>query len=312
VLKQARPKTKHRAKPNREALHLSPLKTSPGPNDRIGIAMHLWTDYEGKTIAEAYPLEKLLRPEGRSAFFATRNGTGKPNVIRLTESLNDEHEMLERWRQVSQVHQENLVAIRSFGQTTFDGVPLAYALMEPTDANLAEILAERPLTSAETREVAISLVAALSALHDTGLIHEHIEPANVLASGEVIKLRSDCVRECAGDPEFTAPCEVLKQRDVHDLGLLLLRCLTLEKQWNPSIRLAAPFQTVIPRALDGTWGLQEIANALQPPAIAPVKPLVPEGIVRPRPSASDLAGQNPVEGRPALPQPRSLASRPSR
>jgi hypothetical protein len=243
--------------------------------------MHLWNDYEGKTIAEAYPLDKLLRPEGRSAFFVTTNGTGTANVIRLTESLNDEHEMLERWRQVSEVHQENLVAIKSFGQTTFDGVPLAYALMEPTDANLAEILAERPLTSAETTEVGISVVAALRALHETGLIHEHVEPANVLASGEVIKLRSDCVRECVGDPEFSTPatCEELKQRDIHDLGVLLLRCLTLEKQWAPGMKLAAPFHLIVPRAIDGSWGLQEIADALQPPAVAPVKPLVPEGVI---------------------------------
>jgi hypothetical protein len=271
--------------------------------------MHLWNDYEGKTIAEAYPLEKLLRPEGRSAFFATKTGTGTPNIIRLTESLNDEHEMLERWRQVSQVHQENLVAINTFGQTTFDGVPLAYALMEPTDANLAEILAERPLTAAETREVAVSLVAALAALHDTGLVHEHIEPSNVLASGEVIKLRSDCVRECAGDPEFTSPCEVLKQRDIHDLGLLLLRCLTLEKQWNPSIRLPAPFQTIIPRAIDGTWGLQEIAAALQPTTVSPVKPLVPEGVIPPRLPASDLAGpQSRIQSAIAHAQPTRAAS----
>ena len=254
--------------------------------------MHLWNDYEGQTIAEAYPLEKLLRPEGRSAFFVTKNDAGARNVIRLTESLNDEHEMLERWRQVSQVHQENLVEIKSFGQTTFDGVPLAYALMESTDANLAEILAERPLTTAETTEVGISVTAALAALHESGLIHEHLEPANVLASGEVIKLRSDCVRECVGDPEFTSPatCQELKQRDVHDLGVLLLRCLTLERQWAPGTRLAAPFHLIVPRAIDGSWGLPEIAAALQPPAVLPVKPLVPEGVIPARPARSNEAG----------------------
>ena len=40
--------------------------------------MQLWNDYEGRTIAEAYPLEKLLSPEGRSAYFSTANGTGTP------------------------------------------------------------------------------------------------------------------------------------------------------------------------------------------------------------------------------------------
>ncbi len=240
--------------------------------------MHLWNDYEGKTIAEAYPLERLLRPEGRSAFFVTGDASGAPQVIRLTETLNDETEMLERWRQVSEVHQENLVAIKRYGQTTFDGVPLTYALMEPTDASLSEILAERPLTVAETKEIAVSLAAALTALHGQGLIHEHIEPANVLASGEIIKLRSDCVRECVVDGEFVtaAMVEEFKQKDVQDLATLLLRCLTLEKRLTPATRLGAPFDKIVPNAMNGSWGLAEIQNALTPPVS---KPLVPESVV---------------------------------
>ena len=164
--------------------------------------MHLWSDYEGKTIADAYPLGQLIRPEGRSAFFATSNGTGVPAVIRLTESLNDEAEMIERWRQVAEMKQEHLITIRKYGKTKFESTPLAYALMEPSDGSLAEILRERPLTPVETREVATSLVDALKALHEAGLVHGMIEPSNVMAVGEVVKLRSDCVRECRLDFEF--------------------------------------------------------------------------------------------------------------
>jgi hypothetical protein len=264
--------------------------------------MHLWNDYEGKTIAEAYPLERLLRPEGRSAFFATGDASGTPQVIRLTESLNDEDEILERLRQVSEVHQENLVEIKLYGQTTFDGVALTYALMEPTDASLSEILTERPLTVAETKEVALSLVAALTALHGQGLIHEHIEPANVLASGDIIKLRSDCVRECVLDGEFTtaAMVEDLKQKDVQDLATLLLRCLTLEKRLTPATRLGAPFDKIVPNAMNGSWGLAEIQNSLTPPVF---KPLVPESVVSARPAPTvtfDSAKENAKPARAAF------------
>ncbi len=257
--------------------------------------MHLWNDYEGKTIADAYPLKKLLRPEGRSAFFITPSKDGKLDVIRLTESLNDEHEMLERWRQVSEVHQPNLVTIKSFGKTTFDGVRLAYALMESPDANLADILKERPLTPAETTEVALSVAAALSALHATDLIHTQVAAANVVATGEVIKLRSDCIRECIPDPEFNPPseCQALRQRDVHDLGLLLLECLTLDRNPGLSGRLPAPFHQVIPKAVDGSWGLAEIVSKLAPPAPtpAPAPAVSPEkasqnGAAQPVPSAT--------------------------
>ena len=240
--------------------------------------MKLWNDYEGKVIAEVYPLKKLLRPEGRSAFFTTSAQDGAAEVIRLTESLNDEREMLERWRQVSEVRQANLVEIKTYGATTFDGVPLTYALMEATDGSLAEILKERPLTAAETMQVATSVVAALSALHAIGLVHEHVEPASIVAMGEVVKLRSDCVRACLVDPEFNpqSTCDELRRRDVQDLAALLLQCLTLERQWTSAVRVPAPFDQVIRFGIDGTWGLAEMERALHTPV---ERPLVPAGVL---------------------------------
>ncbi len=269
--------------------------------------MQLWNDYEGKTIAEAYPLTKLLRPEGRSAFFVTAEADGTPEVIRITESLNDEHEMLERWRQVSDVNQANLIEIKKFGYTTVDGVPLTYALMESSDGSLGDILKERPLTASETREVATSIAAALTALHASSLIHEHVEPANVLATGEVIKLRSDCVRECIPDPEFNPPalCAELKQRDVHDLAMLLLRCLTLEKKFTTKQKLPSPFDQIVPRGIDGSWGLAEITSALAMPVITPGRTLVPENVLSQGRSPSPAASARPATSSSA---PTSAAS----
>jgi len=87
--------------------------------------MHLWNDYEGRTIADIFPLNKLLAPEGRSAFFSTTNGTGTPAVIRLIEAHFDEAEILDRWRQVAEIKQPNLVILKKYGQTVVDGTPLA-------------------------------------------------------------------------------------------------------------------------------------------------------------------------------------------
>jgi hypothetical protein len=251
-------------------------------------AMYLWSDYEGQTIDGAYPLRQLIRPEGRSAFFSTSTGAGDPAVIRLTEAVNDQDEILERWRQVSALGQEHLVAIKKYGQTRFDSVPLTFALMEPNDGSLAEILKERPLTPAEAREVATSLVDALEALHGHDLVHEHVEAANVLAVGDVVKLRSDCVRECKVDSEFVTQeeCDRLRQVDVQGLATILLQALTLEKTLQPGVRLPAPFDAMVRHGLDGSWGLAEIAATLNPPVVsfaqaAPVateKRLVPESV----------------------------------
>jgi eukaryotic-like serine/threonine-protein kinase len=232
--------------------------------------MELWTEYEGRTIDGAFRLTKLIRPEGRSAFFSTSNGTGIPTVIRLIESHFDDDEILARWRGVQALDHTNLVRLKSFGQVTLDETSLVYAVMEPVEANLAEILAERRLTVGETRQVAASLVAALEALHLNGFVHEHVEAAHVLAVGEEIKLRSDCIRET---PEGEEGSE-LKRWDVYDLSVVLLQALTQHKTLEDAERdlpLEAPFDEIVRKGMSGEWGLREIASALNPRLdVAPV------------------------------------------
>lgn len=235
--------------------------------------MQLWTEYEGRTIEGTYTLGKLLRSEGRNGFFATADNAGAPAVIRITEAHYDEDALLSRWHQVSAIHEANLIKIDRFGQADFDGVAVTYAVMEANDANLGDVLQERPLTLAETQQVARAVHAALTALHTNGLVHEHIAPDNVLAVGETIKLRSDCVRECVADTEFNTPegCAELRRRDIHDFGILLLQCLTLEKTYNAGLNLPDVFRRLIPHMLDGSWSLDQIGqvvNASAPPAAA--------------------------------------------
>ena len=232
--------------------------------------MELWTEYEGRTIAGTHTLTRLLRSEGRNAFFATASQAGPGELMRLTEAHFDEAETLMRWRRVAKVEQSHLVGIGRVGQTVVDGVSLTYALLERSDGTLDEVLCERPLTVAETLEVGRSVVEALAALHASGLVHEHIEPANVMAMGEVVKLRSDCVRECVADVEFNTAegRAALVREDVRAVGLLLVRCVTLERAWKPGLVLAEPLGEVVRRALDGSWGLAEMAAALKPVGVA--------------------------------------------
>jgi hypothetical protein len=259
--------------------------------------MHLWNDYEGKTIADTLSLGPLVRPEGRSALFTLTGGADAPGLIRLTESINDESQMLACWSRVAEVKQENLVAIKRFGETTFEGTPLTYAVLENADANLDDLLKERPLTHTEAMQVATSLIAALKALHEQNLVHEHLVAANVLAVGETVKLRTDCVRECVVDGEFTTAedCARFRQQDVHDLALLMLRALTLERELKPGMRLSAPFDQVIRNGIAGTWGLAQMDRLLSPPSAAPA-PVVPKPL--------------PVQATTQMPQPPMQATKP--
>lgn len=245
--------------------------------------MRLWNDYEGTTIADVYPIEKLIRPEGRSAFFSTSNGTGTPAVIRLIESINDEGEILKRWKTVADLKEIHLVTLKKFGQTVFEGTPLIYVLMESTEIDLGSILQQGTLSVEETRQLATSLVEAVGALHASGIVHEHIEPINVLATGEIVKLRSDCVREAPEGEEGIA----LMKRDVHDIAVVLLQALTQRKNLDAigTTRLAAPFDEIIRNGISGKWGLAQITSALNPPQAKVVAASAPKAVA-PKPVAA--------------------------
>jgi eukaryotic-like serine/threonine-protein kinase len=258
--------------------------------------MDLWTEYEGRTIGGVYPLTKLIRPEGRSAFFSTSNGTGSPTVIRLIESHFDGDDILTRWRGMAALNHPNLVKLKSFGHQVVDETSLVYAVMEPVDGNLAEILSERRLTVEEARDLATSLLGAIGALHANGFVHEHVEAANVLAVGETIKLRSDCIRETLEGEDGRR----LERKDVHDFALVLLEALTQGK--TPAGALPAPFEQIVRKGMSGEWGLAQIGAALEgKAAVAP--PPVQETIAAPtvRPSVVTKAPvERPVEVTPGF------------
>lgn len=262
--------------------------------------MELWTEYEGRTIDGAFPLKKLLLPEGRSAFFSTSNGNGDPTVIRLIESHFDADEILARWRGVQALGHPNLLKLEQFGQQAMDGATVIYAVMEPVDTNLGEVVSGQRLTIPETKQLADSLTSALDVLHTHGFVHEHVEPANVFAVGDVVKLRSDCVREA---PEGEEGVEA-KRRDMHDLAVVLLQALTQERTLVAAARelpLPSPFDQIVRKSMSGVWGVAEIQAALQtskrPSAPSPAFVPYPTRTAVDQPaahSASPISLSNPV------------------
>lgn len=222
--------------------------------------MQLWTDYEGVTIDGAFPLQKLLIPEGRSAFFSTASPNGEPTIVRLIECHFDEEEILARWRCVEALSHPNFLRFERYGQTELDGRPVVYAVFEKVDANLAGVLDEGHLTVKDVTQLASSLVAALDVLHTHGFVHEHIEPRNIFAVNDAVKLRSDCIREAPEGEEGRAA----KQRDVHDLATVILQALTQRKSLEgiSDFEIPPPFGQIIRNGLNGTWKLQDIRAAL--------------------------------------------------
>ena len=60
--------------------------------------MQFWNELEGQTIDGRYPLRRLVRSEGRSAWFETETGEPQsaPATISLTEALTDADEVIAR------------------------------------------------------------------------------------------------------------------------------------------------------------------------------------------------------------------------
>ncbi len=273
--------------------------------------MHLWNDYEGTTLAGRWQLGRLLRTEGRSALFSTTQSDGKPAVLRLTEALNDQAVLHARFRAIQTAGDQYLVGIQGYGDAVLDGTPLSYAVLEPTQESLADILAQRRLAPDETMEVANSVAGGLLALHAQGLVHGLVEPESVLAAGDRIKLRSDCARPAPAPEDAALEGAVTPQTDAFGLADVLCRSLTQNRLQDASDALALPepFATIVRNTARGAWGVPEIRAELDRygRARTPAAPVMPAAAAAASPVES-LEAASPLERgeTPAAPAPPSV------
>jgi eukaryotic-like serine/threonine-protein kinase len=279
--------------------------------------MQFWNELEGQTIDGLYPLRRLVRSEGRSAWFETETGESNstPATISLTEALTDADEVAARLEAAQQLKQPNLVTITKVGQVRVDNTLVVYALMEHIEQSLSDVLQSQALSPEEGREVAEALVGALTAIHQAGMSHGHVEAASVLATEETVKLRSDCLhRTTAGQAD-----------DVAGIGSTLFHAFTQRKGLTATDaqinRIPAPFAEIIRNSFARRWNLAQISNALKPAlpvatAIPPVAPPAPTPApapastrapapVAPRPQPDPVAAKVPVRAAPVPERPSS-------
>jgi hypothetical protein len=215
----------------------------------------LWTDLEGHELPGGWRLKRLVRPEGRSAWFEATGPDGKPAMISLTEALNDEEELLARLRAAAAIRHPNVVAIWAAQLARVDDTPLVMAAMESTDENLAEVLRERTLDATEARTLLEALLKGLAAIHARRLAHGRMEAGSVLAIGDTVKLRSDCLRL----ESFAAGAA----EDVRGVGRIVTQTLTRRIPANENDpvlqRLPDSIALAVRRALSGEATVEEVA-----------------------------------------------------
>ena len=253
--------------------------------------MQFWNELEGQTIDGRYPLRRLVRSEGRSAWFETETGDPQsaPATISLTEALTDVDEVIARLQAAQNLKQPNLVNIIKVGQDRLDNTLVVYAVMEHIEQSLSDVLQSQALSPEEGREVAEALVGALTAIHQSGMSHGHVEAASVLATEETVKLRSDCLHiSPAGQAE-----------DVAGIGTTLFHAFTQRKALTATDaqinRIPAPFAEIIRNSFARRWTLGQISNALKPvlpvatatrPTAAPTPSPTPAPPPTPTPTAA--------------------------
>ena len=178
--------------------------------------------------------------------------------------------------------------------------------MEYAEENLSQIIPQRPLTTGEAREVAVSAVDALLFLHEKGLVHRSLRLSNVMAAGDQLKLSSDCVgpadesgkqpgQASAYDPMEEASGTASRAGDAWSFGVMLCQSLTqrvpVQKtgQEDPAVPpLPAPFADIVRQSLrrdpQSRWTVRDIADELsgrKPAAQAPVSRPEPQAPAMP-------------------------------
>ena len=158
------------------------------------------------------------------------------------------------WTAARALSHPHLIPLLASGRCTIGEQELDYVVMEYAEEVLSEILAERPLTPAETAEMLPAVVDALAYLHELGLVHGRIAPSNILAAGDSLKLSVDTVRPAgersrlAGEtdaPEMAAG-ELIPATDVWSLGVVLVEALSRER---PAFHRTGGGEPVVPAAV---------------------------------------------------------------
>lgn len=150
--------------------------------------------WEGQIVDGKFPLRCWLGGSDHSAVFLTEMASAKAVIKLVVAGTLDANLQLLRWQQATQLSHPHLVRLLTQGRCQIGGAPFLYLVMEYADENLAEILLQRALTAGETKDLLQSVLEALAYLHGKGLVHGQVQPSNILAQGNQVKLSADCIR----------------------------------------------------------------------------------------------------------------------
>ena len=195
---------------------------------------------QGQIVEGRFPLIQYLGGTEHGGVFLTECADTENHraAIKLIDAPpGNAQPQLTRWRLAARFSHPHLIRLFDAGRCTVENTPMLYVVMEYAEENLAEILTQRPLSPAETKEMLGPMLDALGYIHGKGFVHGHIQPSNIMAIGDQLKLSSDRICRVGelgerrnGNARYCAPeCvagELSTAGDVWSLGVTLVECLT--------------------------------------------------------------------------------------
>jgi TonB family protein len=198
-----------------------------------------WKQWTGQVVNGQFALQRYLGGSDHSAVFLTERvaGLGKAAIKLLPADLKTADAQLFRWKLATKLPHPHLLRIFEMGQCKLGETDLLYVVMEYAEEDLAQILPQRPLTPEEARQMLPPLLNALAYVHDKGFVHGRVQPANIMAVADQVKISSDSLYPSAepcgtqGKPRaYDAPEVATGQTsaasDVWSLGAALVEVLT--------------------------------------------------------------------------------------
>lgn len=246
-----------------------------------------WQSWEGQRIGGEFLLGKYLGGGEGRAVFLTEYGRNQRAVVKLVMAIMSGAELLPgRWAKASKLTHPHLAPILAHGAGRWDTFDFFYVVTEYAEEQLSQVLADRALTIAETREMLEPVLDALAYIHGQGFVHGHLRPANILAIEDTVKISSDSL--CPSGEVYFAPLEqdpyaaletrsglVYTEADIWSVGVVIAESLTqrrtaLERLPSPYLEIAGLCLRMKP---DERPTAIEVANALRQSTDAAVEPV---------------------------------------
>ncbi|HEX4290669.1 MAG TPA: serine/threonine-protein kinase [Trebonia sp.] len=193
----------------------------------------------GTLVAGRYLLRSRIAATGarEEAWRADDLARGCPVAVRLSEAgpRVPAEDFLACARAAARVGHPGIMRILDYGQTGTDGIPFLVTELAET-ASVAVVLRAGRLEPAWVLDVIFQVSSALEAVHALGLVHQDIQPRNLLlVPGGMVKIAGSWLPGVAGPsresatyraPELAEGAPATPAADLYSLGAVAWECLT--------------------------------------------------------------------------------------